>query len=86
MRLTDGKKIVDVQIRLWCLFGSLPDASKEFFECLKLEYDQEKGAYVVEDLDCLINSAQEVIERRNSASEGHIPPVFAKLIVEEVEQ
>ena len=92
MRLTDGKKIADLQIDAWWFPHWIYDVSFDIFFDIDLEYDPEKEAYVVEDLDLFIDKIREGLAERESALENqHAPfitinPIRLRLNVEEVEQ
>lgn len=87
MRLTDGKKIVDVQIRRWIEgFGYGPDWSHDFFGTDESVYDAELEAYVVYDLEYCIDYAREEARVKYDAEFGIcMPDEDVHVIVEEVE-
>lgn len=66
-KLTDGKKTVDIEMKLWKGFcsGYDPDWSNDFFEVGQLPYDEEKDAYIVEDVDYCVEQARERVEYDN---------------------
>lgn len=57
MKITDGKKTVEIKIRRWNGNGYDPDWAEEYFNAGSLPYDMEKDAYVVEDVDYCIDMA-----------------------------
>lgn len=57
MRMTDRKRTVDIEMKVWSGSGYAPDWSKDFFE--GLEYDEAAEAYIVENVDYCIASAKE---------------------------
>lgn len=57
MKITDGKKTVEIKMQHWNGSGYDPDFSEEFFEAGGLEYDEEADAYKVEDVDYCIDQA-----------------------------
>lgn len=59
IRLTDGKKIAEITMNVWNSNGYTPDFSLDFFEVGALPYDEEKEAYVVDDVDYCIEQAND---------------------------
>lgn len=61
MKLTDGKKTIDIQMKVWDKYdgGYGPDWSQDFFDAGCLPYDDETGAYTVQDVDYCIEQANE---------------------------
>lgn len=54
MKITDGKKTVKIEMVTWTGDGYSPDWSDDFFESGSLPYDEEKDAYIVDDVsDCI---------------------------------
>lgn len=68
-RLTDGKKTVEISLKVWENNGYTPDWSMDFFEVGQLPYDDEKDAYIVEDVDYCIEYAIDWKNRRGDFSE-----------------
>lgn len=62
MKLTDGKKTVEIKIQRWNGSGYDPDWSADYFAAGSLPYNDETDTYTVEDVDYCIEMA-------NSASE-----------------
>lgn len=58
-RLYDGKKIAEITMNVWNGNGYTPDFSLDFFEVGALPYDEEKEAYVVDDVDYCIEQAND---------------------------
>lgn len=85
MRLTDGKRIVDIQIRRWIEgSGYGPDFSHDFFGSDEVEYDAKKEAWVVEDLDYCINLAHaEACVKYDAELDLYIPDESIHIIVQE---
>lgn len=54
-RLTDGNKTVEIIMQVWKYNEYSPDWSGDFFG--PLPYDEEKEAYIVEDVDYCIEEA-----------------------------
>ena len=51
MKITDGKKTVEIKIQRWNGNGYDPDWSEDYFDAGSLPYDEESGAYTVPDVD-----------------------------------
>lgn len=51
MKLTDGKKTVEIKIQRWNGSGYDPDWSADYFNAGSLPYDEETDTYTVEDVD-----------------------------------
>lgn len=62
MKLTDGKKTVEIKIQRWNGFGYDPDWSADYFTAGSLPYDEETDTYTVEDVDYCIEIANEATE------------------------
>lgn len=54
---TDGKKTVEIIMRSWEGGQWSPSWEEDFFENGGLEYDEERDAYIVPDVDYLIEQA-----------------------------
>jgi alkanesulfonate monooxygenase SsuD/methylene tetrahydromethanopterin reductase-like flavin-dependent oxidoreductase (luciferase family) len=63
MKLTDGKKVVDIKMQVWNGSGYDPDWSQDFFEAGSLATD-DSGASVVDDVDYCIEQAQDWAKKR----------------------
>lgn len=59
MRIFDGSKVVDIQIRRWEGSGYGPDCSFDYFDAGCLPYDAEADFYRVDDVDYCIDYAQD---------------------------
>ena len=57
MKISDGKKTVEIMMQHWNGSGYDPDFSEEFFDSGELEYDEEEDAYKVDDVDYCIDQA-----------------------------
>lgn len=57
-RLTDGKRTVEITMRTWDGSGYGPDWSNDCFNISALEYDEEKEAYKVVDVEYCIDWAK----------------------------
>ena len=58
-RFTDGKRTVEITMKVWNGSGYDPDWSNDCFNISTLEYDEEKEAYKVEDVDYLCEVARD---------------------------
>lgn len=58
-RFTDGKRTLEITMKVWNGNGYDPDWSNDCFEVGGLEYDEEKEAYIVEDVDYLAEVARD---------------------------
>ena len=68
-RLTDAKKTVEITMKEWKDDGYTPDFSMDFFEVGQLPYDDEKDAYIVDDVDYCIEYAKDWQNCRGDFSE-----------------
>ena len=59
MKITDGKKTVEIKMVIWEGAGYSPDWSMDFFDAGLLEYDSEKDVYIVKDVDYCIEQAND---------------------------
>ena len=59
MKMTDGKKLVEVTMKIWNGSGYGPDWANEFFETAGLEFDGEVDAFMVDDVDYCIEQMED---------------------------
>lgn len=61
MNMTDGKKIVEITMKVWNDFntGYSPDWSNDFFNASILPYDEDEDFFIVDDVDYCIEQAEE---------------------------
>lgn len=61
MKITDGKKTVEIRMMTWedDRSGWTPDWSLDFFVAGALPYDDETDTYTVEDVDYCIEQAED---------------------------
>ena len=59
IRLTDGKKTVEIEMCDWTGSGYTPDWSRDFFEVGGLPYDDENNVYIVDDVDYCVEQARD---------------------------
>lgn len=57
MKITDGKKTVEIRMMVWDGSGYSPDWSADFFCAGSLPYNDETDTYTVEDVDYCIEQA-----------------------------
>lgn len=57
MKITDGKRTVNITIHKWNGSGYDPDWANDYFCAATLPYDEETDTYTVEDVDYCINTA-----------------------------
>ena len=57
MKITDGKKLVDIRIQRWNGTGYDPDWSEDYFDAGNLPRDEDSGIYIVEDVDYCVDMA-----------------------------
>ena len=62
MKMTDGKRTVEIEMRVWEGTRYSQDYSSEFFEAGGLPYDDETDTYQVKDVDYCIDMARDSIE------------------------
>lgn len=58
MKMTDGKRTIDILIHRWNGSGYDPDFSLDYFSAAQLPYDEETDTYTVEDVDYCIDIAK----------------------------
>lgn len=69
MKITDGKKIVCIELKTWGQGGWSPDLSLDLFEAGALPYDEESDSFIVSDVDYCIEQAEDWEHRRGDFSE-----------------
>jgi hypothetical protein len=57
MRITDGKKTVDIKMTVWNGTGYGPEWTADFIEAGSLPYDESTDTYTVDDVDYIIDQA-----------------------------
>lgn len=57
MKITDGKKTVEIHINTWDGSNWGPDWAEDYFDAGSLPYDEETGIYTVQDVDYCIDMA-----------------------------
>lgn len=55
MQITDGKKTIDIEMKIWNGSGYDPDWSRDFFE--GLEYNEDEDTYIAENVDDCVSAA-----------------------------
>lgn len=59
MKLTDGKRTVEITIMMWEKDHYTPDSSIDFFDAGSLPFDADADAYVVKDVEYCIEQAHD---------------------------
>lgn len=59
MKITDGKKTVEIRMMVWESNGYSPDWSLDFFEAGSLPYDELTDTYTVDDVNYCIDQAHD---------------------------
>ncbi len=59
MKITDGKKTVEIIMTMWDGTNHSPDFSQDFFDAGCLPRDDETGVYTVVDVDYCIEQAND---------------------------
>lgn len=61
MKMTDGKKTVEITMKVWNDFntGYSPNWSNDFFNAGILPYDEDEDFFIVDDVDYCIEQAEE---------------------------
>lgn len=83
MKITDGKKTVDIRMMAWEGSGYSPDWSTDFFNAGLLEYDRENDVYIVDDVDYCIEQAEDWRDSRGDFRDDE-PNENNMVFVEEV--
>ena len=73
MKMTDGKRTVDIQLRNWNGSGYDPDWSTDFFTAGNLPYNAEQDMYTVQDVDYCVNTA-------NDAADGDMCVLVTEIV------
>lgn len=58
-RFTDGKKTVEITMKVWEDGQYSPGWEKDFFDVGSLPYDEETDTYTVQDVDYIIDQADD---------------------------
>ena len=86
MRLFDNTKMVEIRIQKWNGNGYDPDWSQDFFEAAGLEFDEEKNAYRVDDVDYCIEQANDMKNHVGDFYDGEDPDEDMEIFIEEIEE
>lgn len=60
MKISDGKKTIDIEIREWKGTSWGPDFSNDYFDAGALKYDADNETYIVDDVDYCIDFATDL--------------------------
>lgn len=77
MKMTDGKRTVEINIMTWNGTGYGQDWSAEYFDAGMLPYDEETDTYTVQDVQYCIDMAEDTGEdgaRRKYNDDGELVP------------
>ena len=58
MKITDGKRTIEINIMAWNGTGYGPDWAEEYFDAGMLPYDEETDTYTVQDVQYCIDMAE----------------------------
>ena len=62
MKISDGKRTVEIQVKSWSQWnGYTPDWSEDFFDAGLLPYDDETGVYYVDDVEYCIQQVKDYL-------------------------
>lgn len=62
MKITDGKKTVEIKIQRWNGSGYDPDWSNDYFTAGALPYNEDTDTYTVDNVDYCIDAANSADE------------------------
>lgn len=68
MKITDGKRTVEITMHTFDGASLSPDWSSDFFEAGGLPVDNEAEAYMVESVDYCVSMAEEIFLRTKKSS------------------
>ena len=83
MKITDGKKTVNIRMAIWEGTGYSPDWSADFFCAGGLPYDDETDTYTVPDVDYCIEQAEDWAAIRGDVCDD-MPNDTKTVFVEEI--
>ena len=83
MKITDGKKTVEIKMMIWEGAGYSSDWSNDFFNAGSLPYDDEKDTYIVKDVDYCIDQANDWQDSKGDFS-GDVPNENNTVFVNEI--
>ena len=83
MKITDGKKTVDIKLVIWTGTGYSPEWTADFLTAGLLPYDEETDATIVPDVDYVIEQAY---EWKNSTGDfqDDVPNPNNEVLIEEL--
>lgn len=83
MKLSDGKRTIEIKLQRWNGTGYDPDMSNEFFEAGSLPYDEEHDTYIVDDVDYCIDYANDWKDGKGDFDDADITHVVFVTEIEE---
>ena len=66
MKITDGKRTVEIRMMVWENNNYSPDWAEDFFNAGLLNYDEDTDAYTVADINYCIEQAREWAEEEEN--------------------
>ena len=73
MKLTDGKRTVEILMMVWTGTGYSPDWSNDFFSAGELPCDENNDVHIVRDVDYCIEQAQDWRNQRGDYADDGCP-------------
>ena len=70
MKMTDGKKTIEIEMVSWNGSGYNPDWSQDFFDAGSLQYDEETNIYKVDDVDYCVEQANDCVNHIGDFYDG----------------
>ena len=81
MKITDGKRTVEIRMMVWQGTGYSPDWSNDFFDAGLLPFDEEVEAYTVEDVEYCIDAALEWAKESEDNAVAVISDAIAEYMI-----
>ena len=70
MKMTDGKKTIEIEMKSWNGSGYTADWSLDFFNAGGLEYDEDTDIFIVDDVDHCVEQANDCINHVGDFFDG----------------
>ena len=80
MLLTDGRRTVRIEMRIWNGRYYTPDWSEEFFEAGLLMRSSNTGAYYVDDIDYCIDQANDWANKEGDFADDGFPSAEDRVV------
>ena len=81
MRLTDGKRTVQIEMRTWTGSNLTPDWSEDFFNAGLLQRNPDTDAYCVNDVDYCIEQANDWANQEGDYRDDGLPPAEDRIVI-----